>query len=114
MQERVIEGCRVSPQQKPLWSLQQPDGRFAYSVRIVALIEGSLEIERFEKSFEQVVDRQEILRTTFQCLPGMTIPVQVIGERIVLKIDHSDFSGLRPNEQSYSLELLSDRLTTDS
>ena len=40
-----------------------------------------------------VLDRHEILRTTFQCLPGIDIPVQVITERGVLSIDSYDLSG---------------------
>ncbi|NEQ20441.1 MAG: amino acid adenylation domain-containing protein, partial [Microcoleus sp. SIO2G3] len=36
--------------------------------------------QTLKAAVEQIVDRHEILRTTYQCLPGMTIPLQAIAD----------------------------------
>ncbi|MEH2037882.1 non-ribosomal peptide synthetase family protein [Nostoc sp.] len=78
MQTPIMEGFRLSPQQEHLWSLQQLDNKAVYRSDCVISISGNIEINRLELALKSVVNRHEILRTSFRCLPGMTIPVQVI------------------------------------
>src|SRR5262250_2833027 len=80
MQEEVLKGYRLSPQQRHLWmSLRQ--GRSApYQAKCAMAIKGRLDSARLKSAAQDVIARHEILRTTFQCLPGMTIPMQVIEE----------------------------------
>jgi amino acid adenylation domain-containing protein len=80
MQEDVFEGFRLSPQQEHLWSLLRDDGGKAYRSICAFDIEGPLDINVLMSALRLVVTRHEILRTTFKCLPEMTIPVQTIGE----------------------------------
>jgi amino acid adenylation domain-containing protein/non-ribosomal peptide synthase protein (TIGR01720 family) len=77
MSQEIIEGYRLSPQQKRLWLLRQSDRTALCAVRI----DGELKVESLEQAVRQVVSKQESLRTTFKLLPGMTIPVQVICDR---------------------------------
>ncbi len=72
-----MQGCRLSPGQKHLWLVQQgkPDFRAGCTV----LIEGKLDVNTLEEAFRLVIRRHEILRTTFRHLPGMKIPVQLVG-----------------------------------
>jgi amino acid adenylation domain-containing protein len=82
MQQLSIAGeFRLSPQQKRLW-LSQQDG-LPYSTQCAILLQGKVDIEVLQKVLVRVVDRHEILRTTYQTLQEMRIPVQVV-------LDHSD------------------------
>ncbi|NOT56263.1 MAG: hypothetical protein HOP18_16805, partial [Deltaproteobacteria bacterium] len=78
MSHKVIEGFRLSPQQKHLWLVQQGDHSLPYRAQCIMLIKGNLDRDMFTAAVRQVCARHEILRTTFQCLPEMTVPVQVI------------------------------------
>lgn len=74
MQQDVIQGFRLSPQQKRVWSLQ--DTSTAYRAQCAILIEGSLRVEILHEALLNVVHRHEILRTIFDWLPGMKVPIQ--------------------------------------
>ncbi|MBW4617801.1 MAG: amino acid adenylation domain-containing protein [Cyanosarcina radialis HA8281-LM2] len=98
MQEKLLEGFRLSPQQKHLWLLQsqfdEPQRHkehkgqaMPYRVQFGILMEGKLDIKALEIALQKAIDRHEILRTKFDCLPGMTIPLQVIDESYQLSID---------------------------
>ena len=76
MENKSVEGYRLSPQQKHLW-LQQPDSP-AYRAQCAILLEGDLKTEALKEAVQKVVDRHEILRTTCHRLPGMKIPFQVV------------------------------------
>ncbi len=76
-----LQGFRLSPQQEDLWQLQQQNADRPYLAQCAISISGSLDIPTLKAALELVVSRHEILRTTFKCLPGMTIPLQVITDR---------------------------------
>lgn len=82
MSQEVVQGFRLSPQQKYLWSLQQES--CAYQAQLVVSIEGTLDRFALEAALQRIVARQEILRTTFEFLPGMKTPVQVVSEETAL------------------------------
>ncbi len=106
MKNEIIEGYRLSPQQKHLWSLQQFDSTQPYRAQCVILIEGNLDPKRLELALQNVVNRHEILRTTFRCLPGMTIPLQVITDSSTLPIHYHDLRDLDTQEQEVKSEAL--------
>ncbi len=76
MQNLILEGFRLSPQQKHLWSLQPNSS--AYRAQCAILLEGKLQIEILKQAVQQVINRHEILRTRFIRRPGIVIPMQVI------------------------------------
>jgi amino acid adenylation domain-containing protein len=78
MDNQVIEGFRLSPQQKQLWLLQEQSD--AYRVQCAVSIEGPLRRDLFDAALRQVVSRYEILHTAFNLVPGMDVPLQVIVE----------------------------------
>ncbi|HEX8423397.1 MAG TPA: condensation domain-containing protein, partial [Pyrinomonadaceae bacterium] len=78
MQSEVIEGFMLSPQQRSLWSEQQ-EGQ-DYRALGAILIEGELRSDLLKRAVHSIIDRHEILRTTFQQSPGMTFPLQVVAE----------------------------------
>lgn len=77
MQEQVVEGYRLSPQQRRLW-LRRSGA--AYRAQCALLIEGDLEEQTLREALQAVVGRHQSLRTVFSQLPGMVVPLQVIGE----------------------------------
>ena len=68
----MIEGSRLSPQQRHLWRLQQVDGSSPYRVECAARIEGALDTKVLTDALHDVFARHEILRTTFQPLREAT------------------------------------------
>ena len=104
MDQDTIQGFRLSPQQKHLWLSQQTGHTQSYRVQCSLLIEGILKIETLELALKQVVKRHEILRTTFQLLPEMTIPIQVIEEESTLSIDVKSLEAMDAREQEARVE----------
>ncbi|MCA1991712.1 MAG: amino acid adenylation domain-containing protein [Coleofasciculus sp. S288] len=100
MPKQVIRGFRLSPQQKKLWSLQQDESRLVYRAQCAIQIEGNLNIKILETAVEGLINKHEILRTTFHCLPGMDIPLQVINETSLLPINRYDLKGLEKSDQA--------------
>ena len=76
----AIEGFQLSAQQLRLWQLQASGRSPKYHTSFSIEIGGAVDVDRLRAAVEAVVSRHEILRTTFQRLPDMAIPVQVISE----------------------------------
>ncbi|MGF1523406.1 MAG: amino acid adenylation domain-containing protein [Leptolyngbyaceae cyanobacterium] len=79
MLSQTLEGFRLSPQQRQLWSLQNRGG--IYCAQCVLKIEGGLRVEILQATLQKIVDRHEILRTYFHRQPGMKTPIQVVDSR---------------------------------
>jgi len=61
----------VSHGQKRLWILQHiSEFSSAYNIRLAMRIKGKLDVSIFAKSFQELVNRHEILRTTFASFKG--------------------------------------------
>src|SRR5688500_7515187 len=78
IQEKMVEGFRLSPQQRVLWLHQQEDSHC--HAQCAVLIEGPLRREDLRAALEEAVGRHEILRTTFHLQPGIKVPLQVVQE----------------------------------
>jgi amino acid adenylation domain-containing protein len=113
MQNATIQGFQISPQQKRLWGLQQLDSLQAYQVKSYLLIEGFLNVEILKTSLQQIVNRHEILHTNFRCLPGMTIPLQVISDSSTIKWHSIDLSSSNIQEQKNQLEALFNKISNE-
>jgi hypothetical protein len=74
----VLEGFPLAPQQRRIWRLQRGGNVFVCQCALEA--EGELDPEAVERAVRQVIARHEILRTRYACLPGMELPIQVLGE----------------------------------
>jgi hypothetical protein len=98
----VLTGYRLSPQQRHLWALLREGWNGAYQTKCAVLIKGPFESHHLKTAAQRVIARHEILRTTFQCLPGMTIPMQVIEETGSISWHEDDLSGL--DEQAVLIE----------
>jgi len=82
----VVEGFRLSPQQRRLWKLQQDiaSGTSAFSSQLVLSLEGEVRPEELREAIARVCARHEALRTVFRRLPGMVMPVQVVADHVSL------------------------------
>ena len=123
MRSQQIEGFRLSPQQKHLWLLQQ-EQTIPYRVQAAILItakrtsqpplngedKGNLNLEMLKTAIQQVVNKHEILRTTFHCLPGMTIPLQVIADDYQILVDTQDLSELPLSAQETKITSIYENL----
>lgn len=130
----AIAGYRLSPQQQRLWRLQQryadqpfravlrlrsqvPLDGVGVRVREASLSEkafcrkASLEENRLQTALQNLIDRHEILRTTFPTLPGMTMPLQVIAETLPVEtvLTRHDWSAVPPEEVTLKLNHLLDQ-----
>src|SRR5262245_20887483 len=92
MQRQVIEGYRLSPQQKRLWLLHESSDRAPLICTL--LIEGELDAPRLTAALGRLVARHEVLRTGFERLPGMDYPVQVIGAARGVRVEAVDLRGI--------------------
>jgi hypothetical protein len=95
----VVEGFRLSPQQKHLWTLHQDGSGQSYCVQGAILIEGNLNSDVLEKAVQRVVTRNEILRTVFHRRPGMKTPFQIVSDKATWSWQDVDHSGLSASEQ---------------
>jgi amino acid adenylation domain-containing protein len=103
----MIQGYRLSPQQKHLWLLQQNGSILPYRAQCDVAIAGTLHRERLTAAIEKVAQRHDLLRTTFRCLPGMVMPLQVHTDRKRLSMREHDLSSLDAQEQAARIEALS-------
>lgn len=103
MPEQAIEGFPLSPQQEHLWS--RTAGRGPLGAQALVRLEGLLDTERLEEAFAQLVDRHEILRTTFHLLAGMKVPLQVV-EDGAPALQRRDLSHLSSQEQESEVATL--------
>ncbi|HEX6861364.1 MAG TPA: condensation domain-containing protein, partial [Thermoanaerobaculia bacterium] len=74
-------GFRLSPQQRRLWQLQSALGERPLRARARVRIRGPLDPSLLRAAVDDAVSRYEILRTTFPCPPGLTLPVQQIADQ---------------------------------
>ena len=73
----ALEGVALSPQQNRVWRLQQEVQR-NLRTRFAINIRGPIDRARLEAAWNQVKEQHQILRTTFEYLPGIKDPLQVV------------------------------------
>jgi amino acid adenylation domain-containing protein len=106
MQQSVIEGFRPSRQQQRLWQRQQHDLSAAYRARCAVVIRGHLDQSILNAAIKNLFVRNEILRTTFHFLPGMSMPLQIVEDNARPRIEEYDLSALDPQSQEDKIENL--------
>jgi amino acid adenylation domain-containing protein len=78
--QAIVEGYRLSPQQQHLFSLPPEEETSFYRVSCRVTLDGDLSPQALTAAIANVFRRHEILRTTFQRLPEVRLPLQVIAE----------------------------------
>jgi amino acid adenylation domain-containing protein len=119
LQRKRSEGGRPSPQdtaqprcfpasfaQQRLWFLAQlQPGSFAYNIPSVLRLSGPLNVRALQWSFDEIVRRHEVLRTTLRNQDGE--PVQVVVPELALELPVEDLRGYRREEQQSEAQRLS-------
>src|SRR5690349_9825391 len=112
MQEPVTAGFPLSPQQKQLWS-SQSDGQMG-TASVAFLLEGRLDVERLKKALTKIVERHEILRTSFRRSSGMKYPFQVVNPGADIRWEEVDLRPLEaPTEKSRIEEIFAQHTFID-
>jgi len=79
MSEEIIEGFRLSPAQQRLWQQMNQHGAAAFHSAVRIKVSGPLDQVLLRQAWLRLVQRHEVLRTTFSSAPGLDLPLQVIG-----------------------------------
>ncbi len=98
----VVQGFRLSPQQKRLWSHGHKSA--AYHAQCLAMVEGPLDLQVLRHALQMVIERHEVLRTFFLSPPDMSFPLQMIAEESIPILQVEDLSGLESAEQNSRIE----------
>src|SRR6185369_180923 len=93
-----------SPQQRRVWSLVSED--HVLKVQCALLLEGPLCQEALKSSVVTAVDQHEILRATFDRLPGFKLPAQIVAESMAPSWRAIDLSGASDDRQRAEIESL--------
>src|SRR5215217_8764107 len=79
--------------QQRLWFLQQMNPRSpAYNMPVASRLLGRLDVKAIEQALNEIVQRHEVLRTTFQMVDAQ--PMQVISPRAALTLPLFDLTHL--------------------
>ncbi len=100
----------VSLPQQRLWFIDQfSPGNFAYNIPFAVKIDGELDKEVLEESFQRVIQRHEILRTRFVNRKGE--PFQEIEDNLDINLSLKDLSENQPDKRD---ELVKNILREDA
>ncbi|HKU74236.1 MAG TPA: amino acid adenylation domain-containing protein [Pyrinomonadaceae bacterium] len=114
MPNEIKEGFRLSPTQERLWSLQRADDETPYCAQCSILLDGPLDAPALRSSIASVIDRYEILRTSFQSLEGTNLPVQVITDNHSFSVDEYDFGCLDEQKKDAEIARLVEKIRRES
>lgn len=93
----------VSFPQQRLWFLQQLEPEsYLYNIPLVTRFEGALDVIVLEKTIQTIVQRHEVLRTSFTKIGGK--PYQRVEKTLDVKLDVQDFSNLAKNEREQQVQ----------
>lgn len=101
--EASLRGSRLSLQQERLWAFAQGSHCQEYVTQGTVVVEGPLQIERLHAAIYRLVERHEILRTVFRALPGMDVPMQVVGDADFVWC-HTNLAHFSEQEQQQRVE----------
>ncbi|UCF78981.1 MAG: non-ribosomal peptide synthetase, partial [Candidatus Eiseniibacteriota bacterium] len=91
--------------QERLWFLDQLEpGRPVYNIHIAVRLRGPLNVAALEQSLKEIVQRHEILRTTFSLVEGQ--PVQLIVPALTLTLPVVDLRNLSETEREAEAQRL--------
>ncbi|MEO1378645.1 MAG: condensation domain-containing protein, partial [Cyanobacteria bacterium J06635_10] len=84
--------------QERLWFLNQLEGKSAtYNMPFSVRIGGNLDVNALQQALSSIVQRHEVLRTSFQIANGT--PIQVIDSEAIININLVDLQQLEIKEQ---------------
>jgi amino acid adenylation domain-containing protein len=107
-----LEKYKLSPQQRHLWKLQQTQVSDPFFTQCRVRVEGPADIAALRTAIEQVAQRHDILRASFQILRGDDSPSPLIDVREhKLEIFEHDLTKLSETQQAEQLAVLSRQMS---
>src|SRR5688572_20624726 len=97
IQEKALEGFRISPQQRRLWRLRREGDLFCSQIALA--VQGPLDPGVLREAFDQLAARHEVLRTRLVSGAGLSLPLQVVERAAPPRWEDLDLSGL-PADQA--------------
>ncbi|MGZ4112560.1 MAG: condensation domain-containing protein, partial [Tumebacillaceae bacterium] len=104
--KQQVQGFRISPQQRRLWKLCLAQDQQLYVTQMAVLVERHLEENNLQIALQAVLNRHELLRSTFPVIAGMSFPMQVVGEEVHPHLRTLDWCDMTSEEQTNRLEQL--------
>ncbi|AXG70733.1 tyrocidine synthase 3 [Kordia sp. SMS9] len=97
------ENYAVTAAQHRIWILSQLEGgNIAYNMPGAVMLKGELHLEKFEKAFQQLIDRHEILRTYFESNSDGTIRQTIVPkEKIQFQLNVLDYQDRKAEVAGY-------------
>ncbi|NJM65766.1 MAG: amino acid adenylation domain-containing protein [Acaryochloris sp. RU_4_1] len=102
--QQGLEGFRLSPQQQRVWQFATQADNSVYCAQVAIAISGNLDLTTLKTTVQRVMERHEILRTTFHCLPEMTFPLQAIAPDPTHSLRVEDWNHLSIHDQFKQLD----------
>src|SRR5688572_2227015 len=99
----TVTGFRISAQQAAWWRESQTHGHGPFAACLVLQLAAPVQEQQLEARLHQLTQAEEILRTRLTCLPGMSLPMQVIEGATVLPLLQEDLRGLSSAERAIHL-----------
>uniref|UniRef100_A0A8J6ZUI5 Condensation domain-containing protein n=1 Tax=Desmonostoc muscorum LEGE 12446 TaxID=1828758 RepID=A0A8J6ZUI5_DESMC len=98
----------LSPMQEGMLfeSLYAPDSG-VYFEQVICTFNGNLDVEAFEKAWQQVVEKHSIFRTGF-VWESLSQPIQIVYRQVQVSIVTDDWRQLSPQDQQQQLKTFLD------
>ncbi|GCF08365.1 non-ribosomal peptide synthetase [Dictyobacter arantiisoli] len=101
MQTTDLQAASLSKQQERAWKWLQANQ--IYGTQGMFLLQGTFELDKFQQALQQSIQQYEILRTTFAVMPGMELPVQILGQHREISCLLTNLQCLETSEQQNAL-----------
>ncbi|HET7230667.1 MAG TPA: amino acid adenylation domain-containing protein, partial [Longimicrobium sp.] len=101
-----IVGYRLAPRQRHLWALLQDPAFPARDARALLRLRGPVDADALAAALDALVARHEVLRTSFERLPGMPEALQVVEERGLRHHPAEDLRALSPDQRAARIDAL--------
>ena len=100
----MVEGYRLSPQQRRFWA-REPESPAGVACCMIG-ITGAIDPPRLREAGSRLVAHHEILRTHFRRSPGIKLPIQIVGELAEISWRELDLRSSDPAERERELVAL--------
>jgi amino acid adenylation domain-containing protein len=101
MEEQILEGYRLAPQQDRLRLLHSASS--SYRTQLTVEIGGVLHTDALAAALQHLVERHEILRTSFRSPAGVDLVLQVIADAASVALREVDITSLAGADQERHL-----------
>ncbi|MET0355631.1 MAG: amino acid adenylation domain-containing protein [Cellvibrio sp.] len=109
----ALTGYRISPQQAAWWQQSSREAHSSNASWLSFKVEGALSAQIINARLQELSQREEILRTRLDALPGMALPIQVIQDSVEIPFHVLDVKKLTVLEYETKLEHIKQEILTN-